>query len=293
VLQHSGKEISKLILRFSAGHTAALFAREDKQPPPSHPAGPQVGNAWIPGPGQAGPAIMQTGQMTTVWSSADILNLPEETAAVAGANLDDQLVIELLSRCHRLRAINLMGNEELTDTSLTQLANELDLEDIDLGLCHMMSDRTPSALAGLPHLRTLSLAWCYPITDASLVALAQSKTLAKLLLGGCENLTDEGVGALAQMPSLEWLELPEFAEITDKAIEALAAAPKLSNLRLSNLQSVTDAGLHALRAAKNLRTLRIDGASSITFDGVEQLHKDLPECRIKYGSWESPPVASV
>jgi hypothetical protein len=59
--------------------------------------------------------------MATVWSSADILNLPEETAVVAGANLDDQLVIELLSRCHRLRAINLMGNEELTDTSLTQL----------------------------------------------------------------------------------------------------------------------------------------------------------------------------
>jgi hypothetical protein len=37
VLQHSGKEVSELILRLSAGHTAAPLAGEHRQPPPPAP----------------------------------------------------------------------------------------------------------------------------------------------------------------------------------------------------------------------------------------------------------------
>jgi hypothetical protein len=240
----------------------------------------------------SGAPIMKT-ESVTVWNSADIQNLPGDSETVTGANLSDHLLLELLAKCHQLRSINLMGSEELTDASLTQLAAERNLREIDLGLCHMMSDLTPEALAGLPQLKTLSLAWCYSITDASLLSLARSKTLAKLLLGGCEKLTDEGVCALAGMPNLEWLELPEFGAITDVAIAALACAPKLSTLRLSNLQSVTDAGMMALQAATSLHTLRIDGASSVTMGGIEKLHESLPACRIKYGSWESPSVAPI
>ena len=105
-----------------------------------------------------------------------------------------------------------MGNEELTDSSLTQLATERNLEDIDLGLCHMMTDLTPIALAALPHLRTLSLAWCYPITDDSLVALGRSKTLAKLLLGRMREADRIGGSRVGRVPSLEWLELPESVD---------------------------------------------------------------------------------
>ena len=44
VLQHSGKEVSELILRLSAGHTAAPLAGEHRQPPPPAAATSETDN---------------------------------------------------------------------------------------------------------------------------------------------------------------------------------------------------------------------------------------------------------
>lgn len=93
------------------------------------------------------------------------------------------------------------------------------------------------------------------------------------------NVTDDDLQQLQGLANLKYLGL-YGANVTDAGLEHIVGLPSLEELELSYTQ-VTDAGLSKLKQIKTLKKLYLNGTNdTVTDAAVEQLEKDLPECRI-------------
>ncbi len=210
----------------------------------------------------------------------EIYQLPFDVAIIEGVDLGDSEVLALTA-FHQLNELNLGGCEEITDKSISQLHRLPNLQKIDLSLCNQTTDISLFTLSLLPRLHFLNLSWCYSVTDNGLKRLGQCKSLESILLWSCEEITDEGVEALAVLPKLRILELPVFAHITDRAIFALSQnATRLEALRLDHLEEISDEGIVSLSRLSGLRKLLVEACPKVTPEAISVLQEDLPECEI-------------
>ena len=175
---------------------------------------------------------------------------------------------------------------QLSDKDLADIANETDLEFLDLTGNNQITDAGMVHLKGLTKLQTLNL-YGTKITDAGLVHLRGMTKLQTLNLKGSmgsmvrrSGITDAGLEHLKGLAKLQTLDLRWNHWITDAGLEHLKGLTGLQTLNLQ-LTMVTDAGLVHLKGLTGLQTLELSN-TKVTDAGIAELQKALPNCEINH-----------
>jgi hypothetical protein len=91
-------------------------------------------------------------------------------------------------------------------------------------------------------------------------------------------------GALPALMSLPKLRSLQFyiANLTDRDLASLAGQVALVDLVLVEAGPITDNGIAALIALSGLRTLNVSGCPHVTLAAVDQLRRQLPDCKVSF-----------
>lgn len=200
-------------------------------------------------------------ELATVTDWEFLSTLPQLTTLnLSNCESVTDAVIQLLHAL-RLHELILVGNNNINDTTIAQLAASLcgqSLRTINLQACGQLTDASVASLAQMSSLETVSLEWNTEITDQGIHQLHKLHSLKTLYLGDCEQLSVEGLRALS--PGLERLNLGGTVPAVD-----VAALVRFSNLRALHLDStaVTAQGLDYLPALSRLQRLGLVGCRNV------------------------------
>ncbi|ELR13211.1 Fbox/LRR-repeat protein [Acanthamoeba castellanii str. Neff] len=181
--------------------------------------------------------------------------------------ITDAGVIHLVSRCHRLQRLNLIGLRQLTDATLAAVAQHLEyVVELEMKECTGITDEGLRHLAqGANHrLCTFNFEFCHEITDvgiAELCALARSRkekaggssyTPVRILnVGHLPRLTGRSLALIVQdiAADLHSLNLSDCALIDEESVLAvLRACSRLKVINLKGLPLLTDRVLEDILA---------------------------------------------
>ena len=179
---------------------------------------------------------------------------------------------------------------QLSDKDLVFIANETDLEFLDLsgnsvtnaGLVHLKDLGRLETLVlshmnfGIPLVATDPTS---QVTNVGLVHLTGLSNLKRLSLDWCD-VTDEELEHLKGLAKLQTLDLAVNTYITDAGLVHLKGLTGLQTLDL-RLTKITDSGLVHLKGLVNLQTLGLRN-TKVTDAGVAELQKSLPNCEISH-----------
>lgn len=127
----------------------------------------------------------------------------------------------------RLVTLRLAACTRLSDASLAVCLRYVELRDLDLDLCHGVTDVTLLAVAAHnPSLERLSVAQCGGITDDGVAAVVrQCRRLARLNLSGCGRVTARSLDAIAAAAPLSLRELDvSLCNVAARLVDVLQAA---------------------------------------------------------------------
>jgi F-box/leucine-rich repeat protein 2/20 len=180
-------------------------------------------------------------------------------------NLDDCNFVELgLSALPSLRNLHLRTGSKLS--LLMGIPNVHGLHTLDLADNHSIDDKSLLTFGSLLQLKELSLKNCWLITDAGLRSLPV--TLERLVLQGCHLVENAVKDGLARLTTMRSLDLHDCAMIADEGLHNLSDMSRLCDLNLSQCVQVTDAGLFGLSNMQKLRMLRLDSCRKVTDVGL-------------------------
>jgi F-box/leucine-rich repeat protein 2/20 len=114
-----------------------------------------------------------------------------------------------VSKCKKLRELDLMWLSQVTSKGLQKLGRLRLLQSLNLTNCKSLTDETlQTILPNLKFLKALSLAHCTLVGDPGLLAIASSSLqLRYLILFQLPLLTNEGITSLVTLNDLELLEI--------------------------------------------------------------------------------------
>ena len=208
--------------------------------------------------------------------AASIASLPYLEGFRADTAGMDAVSLRPFLKATNLRALEVMGNESLTDDAFVGLSNLRKLKILNVSRTGI-TDRTWHVVLELPELevldisrtkiegksstkpkrkrsfRELSAERCQ-LSDEFGSVVESSPHLRVLFLKNASTLTDEAVAQFAAHPALEDLTLSN-AKITDKSMELFAAFPKLKRLNVSNTK-VTETAKERFRLSRDDVELR-------------------------------------
>ena len=112
--------------------------------------------------------------------------------------ISDDCIKMLSKECGGLQNVSFGHMRLLTDAGLKALADNLWLEELNVGHCLGITDKGMAYVAKeSPGLRILSLAWCRKLSDVTVHALADNcKLLRRIDLSGCDAFSDAAVARL-------------------------------------------------------------------------------------------------
>ena len=191
-------------------------------------------------------------------------------------SLDNQSVIAVAQNCPMLKSLNLsigILTNELDDESITALANCKQLTNLNLSNCEEITDASVTKVAqSCTSLTNLNLYGCEKLTDASVIAVSQNCPELKVLsLENCPAITDASITLIAQgCMQLTVLSLSWCQEITSTSVVKIAqCCPKLVNLNLEDCNHINDESLIAVAyGCTRLTHLNIGGCNNITDTSV-------------------------
>jgi len=162
---------------------------------------------------------------------------------------------------------------ETDSTSLKNYSNTGLLT--NLTLLHLRRCDDPAdlnLLANITSLTNLAMEDCDNLKDIS--PLAKLTNLTSLLLGNCDNLKD--FTPLAKLTNLTFLFLEDAHNLTD-----LTPLAKLTNLSFLFLDDKNLTDLTPLSKLKKLTYLNLHSCDKLPASQIEQLKKQLPNCKIE------------
>eukprot|EP00854_Cymbomonas_tetramitiformis_P003874 gene3874-4835_t len=152
--------------------------------------------------------------------------------------------LQLLERCHNLRALSVSECEEVSDATIQAIGK------------------------GCRNLRYLSVNECHKVTDISINVLGSHCTKLRVLdVGACEGVTDQSIRTIGERCShLEKLYVWGCFQVTDASISVVAAnCCRLRRLVVSGCKDVTDVSISQVaRFCPNLQLLNVGECKHIT-----------------------------
>lgn len=139
---------------------------------------------------------------------------------------DDCLSLAAQRYGANLRAIDMHGCDDVTNTGLQQLATHCtELTSLDAGGTEISDLAVTTLVQRCPQIQTLQLRKCEQLTDSAVEAIASSlPALTSLDLNACLLVTDAALTHLGQgCPALKELDVTHCPSITKSAIVALTA----------------------------------------------------------------------
>jgi hypothetical protein len=209
--------------------------------------------------------------------------------------------LEQVAKLTRLKSLDVMFCEGITDTGLAHIRNMRQLEELhlpsrttDAGLAHVAKlsklwyldmqwcdQITDKGLAHLAKLTNLKHLWVrsIPITDTGLRHIANLRQLQCLALEGGAGITDEGLAHISKLENLSALWLSDCDNITDAGLAHIAKLKELSSLDLSG--KITDAGLAHIAELPSLRTLNLGKHGTMSDEMARKLKAAIPALQIE------------
>ncbi|QDU63997.1 Leucine Rich repeats (2 copies) [Planctomycetes bacterium Pan216] len=185
-----------------------------------------------------------------------VLLFPKDPVRIELLSLrDDCITEEVFSRLHalpRLKRVSLSGSH-ITDAGLEYLADECQLEELNLRSCKEITDEGMRHLATMTSLRRLDLSDTN-IGDVGLEHLTSLGDLEKLDLHSTR-ITDAGLAKITSLSKLKHLDVGGPG-VTDACLEHVGQVTSLEWLILCE-STFTDAGLAKLGELVSLRYLSI------------------------------------
>ncbi len=223
-----------------------------------HPRGPAFGQA-------RGSLILPCDKclmirfFDTVEEHPDALsNLPKDAVSCLdfeGTGVGDKVIIafQKVKNLESVRRI-ILQDTEVTDKSLTLLANFKNLETLNLQSTNVRGT-TFSALAPLPKFFALDVG-CNKLEKTSFDALAELTRVVQLNV--CRTgFDDVAASKIVKLKNLNRLMVNDNLTFTDKGLTYLQALPRLSHIDLRNT-AVTAVGIMKWKNSKTLRTITIN-----------------------------------
>ncbi|ROT34524.1 SCF E3 ubiquitin ligase complex F-box protein grrA [Sodiomyces alkalinus F11] len=203
-------------------------------------------------------------------------------------HITDASIRAVARYCKKLQGLNISGCRQITNESMILLAQNCRyLKRLKLNECAQLQDVAVLAFAEhCPNILEIDLQQCIQIQNEPITALiCRSQSLRELRLAGCELIDD---GAFLSLPPnktydhLRILDLTSCARVTDATVlKVIDVAPRLRNLVLAKCRNITDAAVYAIsKLGKNLHYLHLGHCSQITDEAVKRL---VQHCnRIRY-----------
>ncbi|PIN21559.1 hypothetical protein CDL12_05741 [Handroanthus impetiginosus] len=187
----------------------------------------------------------------------------------------DEGIMQLVSGCVNLKALNLTCCSDLTDQAILTIADSCrDLISLKLECCNLLSERSLNFLGSLcVLLQEIDLTDCSGVNDIGLKYLSKCSELASLKLGLCTNISDNGLYYVASnCLKIRDLDLYRCSEIGDDGLAALShGCKKLQKLIFSYCGLVTDIGMEYLSSLEELSDLEMRCLPNITGSGLRNL----------------------
>jgi F-box and leucine-rich repeat protein 14 len=156
------------------------------------------------------------------------------------------------------------------DGDLPTLARFTDLQFLDLGECHGISDAGLQHLKGLKNLKSLILSG-EVLTGSGFSQLHELTALKSLTIYSSKGLTDNAIAELAQMKQLTSLHLHWASGLTDAQLAQLSTLTGLRELHIWGSEKITDIGLLHISKLVNLEALTFSHSPNITANGIAHL----------------------
>lgn len=162
-----------------------------------------------------------------------------------------------------------------TDAGLAHLTRFPDLEHVGIKN-HHATDIGVSHLRQLPKLRSLYLVGASDLELQNIRSLSNLQTLNLNM----NTITRAGMEQLRGFPDLLNLYLPSSPLVVDEYLQDTSCIAHVQVLYLERT-NIGDAGLASLSALTDLQELNVT-STNVTSAGVEQLHRKLPKCEIRW-----------
>ncbi|KAM4734836.1 F-box and leucine-rich repeat protein 13 isoform 4-T4 [Anableps anableps] len=190
--------------------------------------------------------------------------------------LSDSCVLSLVTRCHSLSSISLLGCSQLSDVALKAIAETANLKTFRIEGNNQITDVSWEALcSSCQNLCRLHIPDCLGMTDDSLSYVAILRNLQYLDISLCIRVTDAGIKHLtdgSSVHTLHDLSISKCCLITDISVKRIARRlHKLYHLNLSYCESLTDLAMEWL-SGTSIRSLDISGCN-IQDQGLAALQK--------------------
>lgn len=193
--------------------------------------------------------------------------------------LTDKGIKYLVKNCPDLTSVSLYWDVELTNKSMTYLAECSNLSNMTYlnfsGVRPVTDEAFIPLITQCPNLTHLDITRMEKLTDASLVAIStHCHHLQTLLLYACANFTDKGLIAIAHgCRSLEKLDVCGSHSLLDPGVVAVAEhCTKLTWLNLQWCSKLTDVCLVSIgRYLHQLEKISIHGNVHVTEHGLAAL----------------------
>ncbi|KAL4640741.1 F-box/LRR-repeat protein 13-like [Arapaima gigas] len=202
------------------------------------------------------------------------------TVSLLGTPYLSSAAFEAISEGCKLRTIRVEGNSHITDTSWSSFCQKSPgLEDLHVADCLQLSDTTLRSTSFLKNLTSLNVAGCVRVSDEGLNHLLDGPSgpkLQHLNLSRCIHVTDISLVKLAQRClHLISLSLCYCEHLTDSGVEWLGGLSSLVSLDLAGT-NIQDEGLTALGSLSALKQLSVSQCLRITDMGIEKFCKFVP-----------------
>ena len=186
---------------------------------------------------------------------------------------DDDLAV--ISSAKQLRKLDLYGTN-ISDAGLVHVSKLGNLDSLNLGFCHRLTNESVDSIVKLKRLKYLNLGFCRRISDAALERLGALTELETLNL----SLTSVGDNSLKQISMLKKLDALDLdgTAITNEGLKPLTTLPRLRSLRLIGTP-ISDNAIEHLSKLNKLRHLYVKD-TNLTLRGLTELKRQLPDCRI-------------
>ncbi|XP_040276904.1 S-phase kinase-associated protein 2 [Bufo bufo] len=207
-------------------------------------------------------------------------------ADFSNCTVSTDILQTIISRCHNLCNLSLEGME-LSDTIMCAIAQNSDLERLNLGGCSGFSPESlRQMLKSCTSLDELNLSWCDFTADHVKNAVENfPRSLTELNFSGYrQNLEIVDVEMLVQRsPDLINLDLSDSVMLTADCFPAFHPL-QLQHLGLSRCYQITPASLLDLGKLQHLKTVSVFGI--VTDNSLQVLKESLPHIKIN-GSYFS------
>lgn len=155
------------------------------------------------------------------------------TLDLAGVNIDDSLLKELLKECPKLETLLISGYNKLTVKGVCEACDKLTIKSLRLSEMEELTDKNISMMANqLQGIESLDLSHT-DIDEQALGNLRLFQKLTKLELSGCKKMTSKGFGMISIL-KLTHLGLNQCAISWSTLMEILSTCPTLKSLSLND-----------------------------------------------------------